>query len=390
MELALEEAGKPVVNIVVIGVGGGGNNALNHMVESKIRDVHYIAVNTDKQVLADSPADMKIVIGEKLTKGRGAGSNPEIGSRAAEESAEEIAQIIKDADMVFVTAGMGGGTGTGAAPIIARIAREMGKLTIGVVTKPFLFEGKVRMLQAEEGIKALSGAVDSLIVIPNERLKQIPEAKITVANAFKVADDVLRRGVQSISDLVTQHGYINVDFADVAAIMKNAGNAHMGIGSAQGKDKAQQAVSLAVSSPLLETSIKGAKGLLVMVTGSSDLTLEEMDIAATAISNEADPDANIIFGTTFDESLQDEMRVTVIATGFESGSKEYRFRSDQKTASAVRPAQAVPAEEEDLTAHYFDDAPAVPAAPAAGQTPERGIPEEDMNELFDMLKKRPQ
>jgi len=384
MDFEMEGYNKPVVNIVVIGVGGGGGNAVNHMIEANIKDVNFITVNTDKQVLDLSDDKQKIVIGEKLTKGRGAGSNPEIGQKAAEESAEEIAQAIKDADMVFVTAGMGGGTGTGAAPVVAKIAKEMDKLTIGVVTKPFVFEGKRRMMQAEEGIKQLSEQVDSLIVIPNERLKQIPEAKLTMVNAFRMADDVLRRGVQSISDLVTKNGYINLDFADVSAIMKDAGNAHMGIGNAQGKDKAEQAVSMAVSSPLLETSIKGAKGLLVMITGSPDISLEEVDAAAAAITNEASPDANIIFGTTFDETLEDEMRVTVIATGFDSVNREYRFRPAERAEKKVETAKE---DDEDLTANYFadekDEEPSV--APAKGNA---GISDEDFDDIVTLLNNR--
>ena len=387
MGFELEENNNSVVNIVVIGVGGGGNNAINHMMDANIHGVHYLAVNTDKQVLAQSNAQQKINIGEKVTKGLGAGGDPTNGSKAAEESAEEIMQAIKDADMVFVTAGMGGGTGTGAAPVIARIAREMDKLTIGVVTKPFLFEGKRRMMQAEEGIKQLAESVDSLIVVPNEKLKQIPETRLTLANAFKIADDVLCRGVRSISELVTVKGYINLDFADVSSVMKNAGNAHMGIGSAQGKDKAQQAVDLAISSPLLETSIKGAKGLLVMITGSPDITLEEVDIATNAITNEASPDANIIFGTTFDETLEDEMRVTVIATGFDSATKEYRYRPAEKIEK--KPEQTFRPETEDLTANFFEDRPDADAASAARQ-PSSGasISEEDFGDIMDLLNNR--
>ena len=309
------------VNIKVVGVGGGGTNAINRMIEAGVRGVEFIAVNTDKQVLEKSGATHKIVIGEKLTRGRGAGANPEVGTRAAEESAEEIANVLRGTDMVFITTGMGGGTGTGAAPVVAKIAKDMGILTVGIVTKPFLFEGKKRMELAEEGIKKLGESVDSLVVIPNERLKQVSETRITLLNAFVVADDVLRQGVQSISELINITGVINLDFADVTAIMSNAGNAHMGIGQAQGKDKAEQAAMFAISSPLLETSIKGARGIIVNITASPDIGLDEVDIAASMISKEAHPDAQIIWGAAFDNNLEDEMKVTVIATGFDSAKK---------------------------------------------------------------------
>ncbi len=380
MDFEMEGYNKPVVNIVVIGVGGGGGNAVNHMIEANIKDVNFITVNTDKQVLDQIEVMQKVTIGEKLTKGRGAGGNPEIGQKAAEESAEEIAQAIKDADMVFVAAGMGGGTGTGAAPVVARIAKELDKLTIGVVTKPFAFEGKRRMMQAEEGIKLLAEQVDSLIVIPNERLKQIPDTKLTLMNAFKIADDVLRRGVQSISDLVTKNGYMNLDFADVSSVMKNAGNAHMGIGAAQGKDKAEQAVSMAVSSPLLETSIKGAKAMLVNITSSPDISLEDVDTAVAAITSEADPEANIIIGNIFDETLEDEIRVTVIATGFDSVSKEYRFRPAERAEKKAAPAKE---DDEDLTANYFADRKDEPASSEQGS-----ISDEDFDDIVTLLNKR--
>ncbi|MBE6643175.1 MAG: cell division protein FtsZ [Ruminococcaceae bacterium] len=321
MAFEFEEANSNGVIIKVVGVGGGGTNAVNRMIEAGVRGVEFIAVNTDKQVLENSGAAHKIVIGEKLTRGRGAGANPEIGTRAAEESAEEIANVLRGTDMVFITTGMGGGTGTGAAPVVAKIAKDMGILTVGIVTKPFLFEGKKRMELAEEGIAKLGTCVDSLVVIPNERLKQVSETRLTLLNAFIVADDVLRQGVQSISELINVTGLVNLDFADVTAIMSNAGNAHMGVGQATGKDKAEQAAMLAISSPLLETSIKGARGIIVNITASPDIGLDEVDVAASMIQKEAHPDAQIIWGAAFDTSLEDEMKVTVIATGFESAKK---------------------------------------------------------------------
>ncbi len=306
------------VNIKVIGVGGGGNNAVNRMISANIRSVEFVAINTDKQSLAKSSATHKIPIGEKITKGHGAGANPEIGARAAEESIEEIKNAISGADMVFITAGMGGGTGTGAAPVVAKIAQEMGILTVGVVTKPFAFEGPKRMTQAEAGIANFRQYVDSLVIIPNERLKQVSETRITFLNAFEIADGVLSHGVQSISDLINVPGYINLDFADVTSVMQNAGYAHMGVGEATGKDKAELAAKAAISSPLLETSISGAKGILVNITASPDIGLEDIDVASTLIASEASPDANVIFGVAFDADLADKMKITIIATGFDS------------------------------------------------------------------------
>jgi len=310
------------VNIKVIGVGGGGNNAVNRMISANIRGVEFVAVNTDRQALRKSDAPNQIVIGEKITKGFGAGANPQIGARAAEESLAEIKQILTGADMVFVTAGMGGGTGTGAAPVVARLAREMDILTVGIVTKPFLFEGKRRMDQAIAGIAELSQYVDSLVVIPNERLKQVSDTRIALSNAFEIADDVLRRGVQSISELINVPGFINLDFADVTSVMNNAGYAHMGVGSATGKDKAELAAKAAISSPLLETSIKGASGVLISISASPDVGLEDVDLASTMIANEASPDANVIWGVAFDNELDDEMKITIIATGFEKKPQE--------------------------------------------------------------------
>lgn len=310
-----------VTNIKVIGVGGGGGNAINRMIDSGMTSVEFIAINTDQQVLNQSKASIKLQIGEKLTKGRGAGGNPEIGKRAAEESREEIANTLKGAQMVFITAGMGGGTGTGAAPVVADIARDMDILTVGIVTKPFIFESKRRMDQAEAGISFLKENVDSLVVIPNERLKLISEQKITLANAFEAADDVLRHGVQSISDLINVTGFINLDFEDVKSVMKGAGYAHMGVGQAGGKDMAEEAASIAISSPLLETSINGAKGVIINITASPDFALEDADVASAMITEAAHQDAIVIWGVAFDEKLQDEMKITVIATGFDSDFK---------------------------------------------------------------------
>lgn len=333
-----------VVQIKVIGVGGGGGNAVNRMIRSDVKGVEFISLNTDKHVLLHSQATHKIQIGEKVTKGQGAGARPEIGQRAAEESKDVITDALKGTDMVFITAGMGGGTGTGAAPVIANIAKEMGILTIGVVTKPFAFEGKHRMEQAEIGIKELARNVDSLVVIPNERLKFFSTEKITLANAFDAADDVLRQGVKSISELIQTAGFINLDFADVSAIMRDAGHAHMGVGRAQGKDKAETAANAAISSPLLETTIDGAHGVIINFTSSPDIGLDEVEQAAEIISNAAHPDANVIWGVAFDDTLQDEIIITVIATGFgaEGAAK----------ASVSRKAEA---EKEEVKAPSVDD-----------------------------------
>ena len=329
MAFGLDTGVENVVRIKVIGVGGGGNNVVNRMVRSGTRGVDFVAVNTDKQALNVSSATYKIQIGEKLTHGQGAGSDPEVGRKSAEESRAQISKALEDTDMVFITAGMGGGTGTGGAPIVAEIAREQGILTVGVVTKPFGFEGRRRMQQAEKGIDELQGKVDSLVIIPNERLKHATDQKITFANAFEIADDVLRQAVQSISDLIRDTGFINLDFADVTAIMKNAGMAHMGVGRAAGKGKAEEAARMAISSPLLETSIHGARGVLINVTGSMDIGLEEVEQAASLVQDAVHPDALTIFGATFDESMDDEIRVTVIATGF----------ADGKSAAAAAPAE---------------------------------------------------
>ena len=303
--------------IKVVGVGGGGNNAVDRMVRSGVAGVEFVAINTDRQALARSQATLKIQIGDKLTRGLGAGANPEKGQRAAEESRDEIVNALKGTDMVFITAGMGGGTGTGAAPVVAEIARDMGILTVGIVTKPFLFEGRKRMEQAETGIANLREHVDSLIVIPNERLKQISEQRITLLNAFEKADDVLRQGVQSISQLIKMDAMVNLDFADVTTVMKDAGYAHMGVGHAEGKEKAEAAAREAIASPLLETSINGAHGVIINITASADIDMEDVDVASTMIQQAVHPDATVIWGVALDEKLNDEMFVTVIATGFD-------------------------------------------------------------------------
>ncbi len=318
MGFEFEQGLDNVVSIKVIGVGGGGGNAVNRMVESGVQGVEFISVNTDMQALNFSQAGTKIQIGEKLTKGQGAGANPEIGRKAAEESKEQIAAALAGTNMVFITAGMGGGTGTGAAPVVAQIAREMGILTVGVVTRPFAFEGKKRLEQALAGIDELNKNVDSLVIIPNERLKYVSEQKITFKNAFEIADGVLRQAVANISELITVPGFINLDFADVTSVMKDAGFAHIGTGSAAGKDKAAEAAREAISSPLLETSIDMAHGVIVSVIGSDDIGLDEVETAATMVQQAAHPDAHIIFGAFIDDTMDDEIRVVVIATGFDN------------------------------------------------------------------------
>ncbi len=399
------------VVIRVIGVGGGGNNAVNRMIAANIRGVEFITVNTDRQALRKSEAPLQMVIGEKITRGFGAGANPDVGARAAEESIEEIKQALSGADMVFVTAGMGGGTGTGAAPIVARVAHEMGILTIGIVTKPFTFEGKRRMEQAERGIKELRQYVDSLVVIPNEKLKQVSDTRITLGNAFEIADDVLRRGVQSISELINVPGFINLDFADVTSVMKNAGYAHMGVGGATGPEKATMAAKAAISSPLLETSIHGARGILISITASHDVGLEDVDLASSMISEAAHPDANVIWGLVFDDALDDEMRVTIIATGFENNGEEVASpkleldtfgvsapKAEMPVAEpvieapAVAPAIHVPVAEMPVepvapaapAAPAAQAAPATPVAPAAPAAPAAKEATSDLND-FDQI-----
>ena len=326
------------VCIKVVGVGGGGNNAVNRMVSDGVKGVEFIAVNTDRQALKSSLAGRKVVIGEKITKGFGAGAKPEIGALSAEESIDEIKAALSGADMVFVTAGMGGGTGTGAAPVVAKVAHDMDILTVGIVTKPFEFEGKRRMAQAEQGIEEFAKYVDSLVVIPNERLKYISENRITLFNAFSEADGILRKGVQSISELINVSAFINLDFADVTSVMNNSGLAHMGIGSGTGKDKAEMAAKAAISSPLLETSISGAMGVIISISASPDIGLEDVDIAAGMVRAECNEDANIIFGVGFDENLSDEMRITVVATGFtKDGDKDSAKSAKDDAQKAASP-----------------------------------------------------
>ena len=360
MAFVLDEEMQNVTNIKVIGVGGGGGNAVNRMVEAGLNGVEFVAMNTDQQALVNSKATQKVQLGAKLTKGRGAGADPEVGQRAAEESKDEIANALKGAQMVFITAGMGGGTGTGAAPVVAETAHDLGILTVGIVTKPFAFEGKRKMSMAEQGIANLMMHVDSLIVIPNERLKLISQEKITLMNAFEAADNVLRQGVESISSLINVPAFINLDFADVRSIMKDAGFAHMGVGVAKGAGKAENAAKAAISSPLLETSIAGARGVIINITSSPDIGLDDVETAASMITQSAHPDANIIWGTAFDERLQDEMSITVVATGFES------------TPGVDEPIQAVVNAQRAAAGAAPAVAPAAPrpaAAPAPAPTP---------------------
>lgn len=344
-----------VVQIKVIGVGGGGGNAVNRMVKANIKDVEFVAINSDKPALSKSSATQKILIGEKATKGMGAGAKPEVGLKAAEESREAITDVLTGSDMVFITAGMGGGTGTGAAPVVAKIAKDMGILTVGVVTTPFGFEGKRRMVQAQDGIKELASHVDSIIVIPNENLKSVTKEKITLLNAFEIANDVLRQGVQSISDLVNATGLVNCDFADVTEIMQDAGYAHMGVGQAKGKDKAEIAAQQAISSPLLQTSIDGARGILLNVTASTDIGLEEVDAASNVVMEAVHPDCEIIWGVNYDEDLEDEMIITVIATRFGDEGPGAPIKSVTANKEVTPPA-AAPAVDPAPTTGFDDDA----------------------------------
>ena len=362
MGFEFEQGFDSVVNIKVIGVGGGGGNAVNRMVESGVQGVEFVSINTDMQALNFSQASTKIQIGEKLTKGQGAGANPEIGRKAAEESREQIAAALQNTNMVFITAGMGGGTGTGAAPVVAQIAREMGILTVGVVTRPFVFEGKKRLEQALGGIEELNKNVDSLVIIPNERLKYVSEQKITFKNAFEIADGVLRQAVANISELITVPGFINLDFADVTSVMKDAGYAHIGTGRAAGKDKAAEAARMAISSPLLETSIDMAHGVIVSVIGSDDIGLDEVETAATMVQQAAHPDAHIIFGAFIDDTMDDEIRVVVIATGFDKIPNSAKLdmdggKSGQPVASSglFTEAATAAAEEKDTAKQQSSD-----------------------------------
>ena len=381
MAFAMDTGVENVVSIKVIGVGGGGNNVVNRMVTSGVKGVDFVAVNTDKQALNSSAASYKIQIGEKLTGGKGAGSDPEVGRKAAEESRNQLSKALENTDMVFVTAGMGGGTGTGAAPVVAESAREQGILTVGVVTKPFGFEGRRRMTQAEQGIEELRGKVDSLVIIPNERLKYATDQKITFSNAFEIADDVLRQAVVSISDLIRETGFINLDFADVTAVMKDAGLAHMGVGRAAGKGKAEEAARMAISSPLLETSIEGAKGVLINVTGSMDIGLEEVEQAASLVQQAVHPDALTIFGATFDETMDDEIRVTVIATGFDKNPADEL----PKIGTFAKPPVQLEGQEKDEQ----PKAPFAPIEPIAPAEEKPAEPEEDpFDDIFKIFNRR--
>ena len=387
MDFKAESGPENVVTIKVVGVGGAGNNVVNRMVKAGTQGVEFIAINTDKQALAVSNADQKLQIGEKMTHGQGAGSDPEIGKRSAEESRNNIAKTIEDADMVFITAGMGGGTGTGAAPTVAEIAREAGILTVGVVTKPFKFEGKRRMDQANAGIKDMLGRVDSLLIIPNDRLKYATDQKVTLANAFEIADDVLKQAVTSISDLIKNTGFINLDFADVTCIMKNAGFAHMGVGHAAGKGKAEDAARMAVASPLMETSINGARGVLINITGSEDMGLEDVEAAANLVQEAAHPDANIIFGATFDDSMQDEIRVTVIATGFEenAGAAENpAAAAAAATTGTTQPVAKVQGLFTDAAEKAAASAPVIPA-PLKEEAPAAAPAEDPFESIFKIF-----
>ena len=385
MAFGLDMGPESVVNIKVIGVGGGGNNVVNRMVRTGTKGVEFIAVNTDKQALEASNATSKIQIGEKLTNGQGAGADPEVGRKSAEENRKQMSEVLEGTDMVFITAGMGGGTGTGAAPIVADIAKEQGILTVGVVTKPFRFEGSLRMRKAEAGIAELRAKVDSLVIIPNERLKLASDQKITMLNAFEIADDVLQQAVQSISDLIKNTGFINQDFADVSAVMKDAGRAHMGVGRAAGKNKAEEAAKMAISSPLLETSINGARGVLINVTGSMDIGLEEVETAANLVQEAAYPDANIIFGAAFDETLEDEIRVTVIATGFEENQTVPFPNQVETPAPAPEAASAAP--EEEAVSPAGAEAPAV-EQPAVPEPPKPAVNDDDWDILEKIFSKK--
>ncbi|WP_276772451.1 cell division protein FtsZ [Ruminococcus champanellensis] len=359
-----EEAFDPQVNIKVIGVGGGGGNALNCMVNAGVKNIEYIAVNTDAKALNNSKATSKIQIGAKLTRGRGAGNKPDVGQRSAEENKDEIANSLKGADMVFITAGMGGGTGTGAAPVVAQIAQEMNILTVAVVTKPFLFEREQKMAQAERGIDELMKYVDSLIVIPNEKLLVGIDKPLTMKESFALSDDILKTGVKSISDLIVEEGYINLDFADVSTIMKGAGYAHMAIGHGSGKNKAEEAASQVISSPLLLTSIAGAHRLLINITMSEDILSSEVDTATKMITDTAAPGVEFIFGTAFKEDMNDEMTITVIAAGFDD--------PDEKVIPISNP--------------LLDEDPVAPAQPAA--KPQADPVDDDLDEIFKILDKK--
>jgi len=393
MGFELAENAEGVVNIKVIGCGGGGCNAVNRMINSGVQGVEFVAANTDLQVINSSRAEHKIQMGAKLTKGLGAGSDPNVGEKSATESKEEFEQLLQGTDMVFITAGMGGGTGTGSAPVVAEIAKNMGILTVAIVTKPFNFEGKFKMKNAEAGIAKLREKVDSLIVIPNEKLKEVSQEKITLLNAFQIADEVLRQGVQSISDLILTSALINLDFADVSKIMKDAGNAHMGVGRAGGKDKAELAAAAAISSPLLETTIAGATGVIINITASPDIGLDEVDAASHKVIEAADPNANIIWGVALNNDLEDEMIVTVIATGFQ---KKKAGPAVTLETSEPAPASAPAVEPLNLfgatTSTPVEPEPTVFASPAPAPEPEvvdnAEDDEFDLDDVFDFFKKK--
>ncbi|MCL2083043.1 MAG: cell division protein FtsZ [Oscillospiraceae bacterium] len=380
MAFVMEDTTESVVNIKVVGIGGGGNNVVNRLMEAGITSAEMVAVNTDRQALTKIQATHKFQIGEKQTSGKGAGSNPEIGRKSMEESRQEMAKLLEGTDMVFISAGMGGGTGTGAAPIVADIAREMGVLTIGIVTKPFHFEGPHRMRQAESGIEELRGKVDSLIIIPNERLKLVSTERISFANGFKIADDVLKQAVQSISDLINSAQLINLDFADVSAVMKDAGYAHIGVGQSSGISKAEESSTQAIKSPLLETTINGARGVIINITGDHEMSLDEVELASNLVKGAVHHDANIIFGAAIDESMQDEMRVIVIATGFEETPKgnaeQSSFFTAQGNDSQVKPAADNSVEEPS------------PFPPVANETPDQESEEDPFESIFKIFNKK--
>jgi cell division protein FtsZ len=358
--------------IVVLGIGGGGSNAVNRMIQSGVRGVEFAAINTDTQALARSEAGTRIHIGEKLTRGLGAGGNPNVGEKAAEESAEQIAELVRDADMVFIAAGMGGGTGTGAAPVIAQISKDLGALTVGVVTKPFTFEGRQRAKNAEEGIAQLRERVDTLITIPNDRLLEVIDRKTTLEQAFMEVDDVLRQGIQGISELITEPGLINLDFADVKSIMSDSGGALMAIGRGTGETRAQDAARMAISSPLLDISMDGAKGVLLNITGGSDLALSEINEAADVVAQAADPEANIIFGAVIDPKLDNEVRITVIATGFDVMQKT------SKTLPSFRRSRPAYGGGASASTSTGGSEPSLAIEPAQGNTGrDRALPVED-------------
>lgn len=386
MAFVMDSAANHEDVLKVVGVGGGGNNVVNRMVRSGMQGVEFIAVNTDRQCLNASEATQKLAIGEKLTGGKGAGANPEVGRESAKESKEQITALLEGADMVFVTAGMGGGTGTGAAPVVAEIAKEKGILTVGVVTKPFNFEGRRRMEQAARGIEELRQKVDSLVIVPNDRLQYATDEKITFANAFAIADDVLRQAVQSISDLIKTTGLINLDFADVTAVMKDAGLAHMGMGRGSGKNRAEEATRIAINSPLLETSIQGAKGIIVNFTGPSDMGLDEVDVASEMVKQMADPDALFMMGAAFDDTLEDELRVTVIATGFgEVANPVPGQETAAEEAKAAPQAQAQPVKEDKpdfVPAGVGAITPPKPLSSTASEPPEPD-PFDDIFRIFN-------